>query len=257
MAGTGRIVDNEMVEGLDVWYLRRTALWEMLNVYRETGKKNYVWWLYFFITYGFCFPIILSSLLGPFFVEKDLEGMTLTLLNPLTTVQMVVKFQLCLWTGLESQSKLLNLMKKDFLTCIPPEKKARAEEILRESGREATFVANIALFINGLTVSTLNIIPILRSEFFHESLGIKFFGKPSGHNKILGFWWPGDLDETPESQLIYIYEFGICSYVGLFITLIEALIAQNIIMLTAHLKVLIFLIREIKSTESCESELLT
>ncbi|CAB0003551.1 unnamed protein product [Nesidiocoris tenuis] len=254
MAGYGRIKDEEMADGLDVSYLKRSGLWEIFNHYRETGEKNSVAKMMMYYNIVVLTPFLTSCLVGPFYSNLDLEEVTATLLNPLTTVQMIIKFCLCFWQGIETQSKLLELMKKDFLKCVPPEKRAEKDRILKEAGERATFIQNLILVINCTTILFWNVLPIIRSEFARETLGLSFLGKPKGHNKILGYWFPGNIDDTPNVQILFVYEFVGCFTTGMTLTLIEILIAQNMVMLTGQFKVLMLLMSQVEARPSNVSD---
>nr|APZ81488.1 olfactory receptor 66 [Adelphocoris lineolatus] len=250
MAETGRLKDEDLVEGLSVWYLKASGLWGIFNHYRETRGKSAVftaWMVGSVIGFG---PLFLTSAVGPFFTANDLEGMTLVILNPLSALQMAVKFTV-LWFGLDTQMHLLDLMRNNYLTCVPASRQARAKDILKKAAKKANFMANMGIAANAITVSFWNIFPILRSDYVRLTLGITFFGEPKDHNnKILGFWYPVNHKETPWTQILYVYEFIICFWAGFIITLLEALIAQQVVLLAAYLEVIQYLMSELKKTQS-------
>nr|APZ81501.1 olfactory receptor 79 [Adelphocoris lineolatus] len=249
MSGIGRIGDDEIVNGLDIWYLKCSGLWDVFNDYRDSGARNKLFRIWMVITVMFFAPLAFLSTFGPFFVEADLEGLTLIILNPMSCSQTVIKFAV-LWYGIETQCKLLDLFKNDFLTCVPPDKKLKASRILTASAKKANILAYLGIFMDAATVAVWNILPILRSEFFRVQLGITAFGTPMKHNKILGFWYPVDYDVAPYVQFVYCYEFFTCFWAGFIIALLEGLIVQLILLLTANIRVLQYLLEEIKASNS-------
>nr|AKS44362.1 olfactory receptor 28 [Apolygus lucorum] len=247
MAGYGRLEDGDIVDGLSIWYLKASGLWEMFNHHRETGGRSKVlkfWMAGMIIAYS---PVFVVSVVGPFFAEKDLEGMSLVVLNPMSTVQMVVKFGI-LWFHMEKQSRLLDLMKKNFLACVPPDKEAEVSRILGDAVKEANIYTFFGTRINIITVLLWSILPVLRSEYFRITLGITIFGTPLRHNKLLGFSYPFDYDASPGNEIVFVYEFLLVLSAGLIITVMECLVAQLVVLLTAYLKVFQYFMEELKST---------
>nr|AQM56062.1 olfactory receptor [Apolygus lucorum] len=247
MSRYGKIEDDELVNSIDIWYLKRSGLWEVFNHYREHGVRNRRFTLWKIITLILFVPIGFFSLCGPFFTETDLEGMTLVILNPMTSSQTVIKFAI-LWYGIETQCRVLELFKRDFLTCVPPSMQAKASEILTKAAKKANKLANLGILTDVITVSFWNILPLLRSEYFRIELGITAFGTPLRHNKILGFWYPVDYDETPYVQFVYCYEFLSCVWAGFVIALLEGLVIHLVILLTANIKVMHHLLEELKTS---------
>lgn len=140
-------------------------------------------------------PLLGATIAGPIFIEKNLEGITLILLNPLTLMQMALKFSV-IWTGIEIQSGLLDLMRKNLLTCIPPDKRIQCDEIVQNCAAKANFLVKVGIAMNMTSLAVWDILPILRSNFFGQTLGITIFGTPEGPNKIMGCVYPIiDLDK--------------------------------------------------------------
>nr|APZ81500.1 olfactory receptor 78 [Adelphocoris lineolatus] len=247
MSRSGRLKEEDILDGLSLRYLKVSRLWGILNHHRETGGRSKVlkaWAIGMVIAFT---PLLMVTVVGPIFTEKDLEGMTVIFLNPIATVQMIFKFGI-FWFHMEQQTKLLDLMRKDYLSCVPADQKAAVSEIMINAVKDANIYTFFGSRMNIITVSLWNILPVLRSEFFRLTLGISIFGTPVDHNKILGFWYPFDFDGTPGNEIVYVYEFILCIWTGFIITLLECLIAQLVVLLTGHLKAFQYLMENFRSS---------
>ncbi|XP_014261210.1 odorant receptor 45b-like [Cimex lectularius] len=244
-----RLEESDLVDGLSVNYMKYSGLWTIINEYRETGRKNAMLKIGVFITMIFLCPFITFSLSSFFVIEVDFQAATMFVLNPCSCIQSVLKV-LVFWFGLESQCQILNMMRKDFLNCIPKDKEEEANEIMKNIAHRSNYFCVAGITANTACVLVWNFIPVLRSQYFREELNIKLDNmETNSPNKILGGWYPFNYTVTPWSEGVYVFEFIVCAWAGFVISLHECILIQLVMLLWGHLKVVSFVLSNIRRSD--------
>ncbi|XP_014261573.2 odorant receptor 22c-like [Cimex lectularius] len=241
--------ESDLVEGLSVNYMKYSGLWKIINDYRVTGKKNILLKIGLLISFLFPGHYVMFSLSSIFFSEVDFQAATMFVLNPCSGLQSVLKV-LVFWFGLHSQCQILNMMKKDFLRCIPKDKAEEAKEIMKKIAIRSNYFCIAGISANAICVLVWNFIPILRSQYFREELNIKLDNMETNTpNKILGGGYPFNYTITPWSECVYVFEFIVCAWAGFVISLHECILIQLVMLLWGHIQVINFVLSNIRRSD--------
>ncbi|KAE8573432.1 odorant receptor 49b-like [Halyomorpha halys] len=225
------IKDSDVLDGLNVKYLKFFGLWRVVNDFRTTGKRNKILRVKIFITLVLVLPYILCQYLSYFVIKVDIQKAIFLNLHLLPGTQICCKI-VVFWFKIESQCKLFDLLKKDFLS-VPEEMRPEAAEIFKKITRRtnklclAAFIVNISIIISSIADPAISVDYIL----YHTG---DMAAVTTGKKKMLGGWYPVPMAETPYYELIYVYEavagtlggFLLAMYVCLFYQVLMCLYAQ-------------------------------
>ncbi|KAE8573738.1 odorant receptor 10-like [Halyomorpha halys] len=229
------IKDSEIIDGLNIWYLKLFGLWKVINDYRTTGKKNSIINLQLTITLAYSIPYILCQLMSCYFIKMDLKKITFIFLLTLSKIQICIKV-LVVWFFLRIQCRLSNLMKKDFID-LPEHKKSEAKQIFKKIAFQ-TNLLSVAAFIINTSYYIVSIgFPDTPVDYILHHTG-NTFRATTGRMKIVGGWYPIPFDKTPYFEIIFFYEASMMMWVGTFLAVYVSLFYQTLMCLYAQFAVL-------------------
>nr|WVD93686.1 odorant receptor 79 [Graphosoma rubrolineatum] len=229
------IADSDLVDGLSVRYLKIFGLWKVINDYRTSGKRNAIMKLELAITSLLVVPYICFQYLSYFHIDVDIQKATLLNLHSITGAQMFCKM-FVLWFRIDSQCRLFNLVRNDFLD-IPLDKKAHAKEIYKNITSKSNVLCNIAFFINASIVTLSILVPGLPVDYILYHTG-SMDAVRTGRKKILGGWYPFPMSQSPYYEAIFVYEAVILFLGGIFLGSYLCLFFQVLMCLYAQFTVL-------------------
>ncbi|CAH1397549.1 unnamed protein product [Nezara viridula] len=217
---------SDLLEGLRVVHLQVFGLWHALNTYRSSSKKSYKLLVYIISTLVVVAPYLVSQILCAFYVKMSLQMAIYLILNTMPTFQAITKMGV-FWFHIEEMSILFDLLREDFLTCVPPHKKSRAKEIYRSITKRSNMFCFLAFFANTITVVTWIAMP-----GFDTNL------KGTGRKKVIAGWYPVPYSETPYYEVVLTYESFLMVWFGLSLCPYECFLVQLMSGLCAHFSVL-------------------
>ncbi|CAB0008872.1 unnamed protein product, partial [Nesidiocoris tenuis] len=139
--------DSELVEGLRVGYIKVAGFWTIVNDYRAGGRKNAVFTVYMALSCILYGPLAVFSTIGMFHVEANIQGISLCILHPMSLVQAFVKIAV-FWLGLDTQARLFDVLKSDFLENVPENERKTTGEILRKHASKTTRIVKLVISVN-------------------------------------------------------------------------------------------------------------
>ncbi|KAE8573613.1 odorant receptor 10-like [Halyomorpha halys] len=238
------ISDKDIIDGLNVKYLKMFGLWKVINDYRATGKRNAI--LKFEVGLITLLVIIYSicQFMSFFNIQFDVQKFTFLNLYTLPGFQAVFKI-LVFWFRIEDQCKMYNLVRKDFLK-IPSHKEAHVKRIYENISAKSNMFCNAAILINTSTVILWILYPGLPVDYILYNIGSTDVVR-TGRNKILGGWYPMPMGETPYYEIIFVFEavmiiiggLNLAVYICQFFQVLMCLYAQFAV-LGYHLSTLKF-----------------
>ncbi|XP_066904310.1 odorant receptor 10-like [Halyomorpha halys] len=229
------IADSDLVDGLSVRYLKLFGLWKVINDYRTSGKKNKIIKFELAITSLLVVPYICFQYLSYFHIDVDIQKATFLNLHSITGVQMFCKM-LVFWFRIDSQSKLYNLVRKDFLD-IPLHKRTVAKEIYKNITKKSNVFCNAAFLVNASIVTIAIVCPGLPVDYILYHTG-NMDAVTTGRKKVLGGWYPFPMAQSPYFEAIFVYEAVILVIGGIFLGSYVCLFFQVLMCLYAQFAVL-------------------
>ncbi|XP_066904021.1 uncharacterized protein, partial [Halyomorpha halys] len=217
---------SDLLEGLSVIHLEVFSLWTALNTYRKSSKKSYRLLAYIIFTVVVVSPYLISQILCAFYIKMDLQMAIYLILNTMPPYQAFTKMGV-FWFRMEEMATLFDLLREDFLTCIPPHKKSKAKEIYRSITKRSNLFCFLAFFANTMTVVTWIAMP-----GFDTNL------EGTGRKKIIAGWYPFPYSETPYYEVVVTYESVLMVWFGLSLCPYECFLVQLLSGLCAHFTVL-------------------
>ncbi|CAH1392293.1 unnamed protein product [Nezara viridula] len=202
--------ESNVIDGLRVGYLKFFGFWNVINDYKTTGKRNAFINFHFYSNIIICTPFIVLQLICYFFIDMDIQKAIRINLHFLPAIMMGGRIMV-FWFRIESQSKLCNLIQKDFLH-IPEYKMAKACIIYRKITRNANILCILAYIVDFSVVFSNLCIPGTPVDYIMYHKG-NIFDVKTGKKKLLSAWYPLPMGESPYYEIIFVYE-AICLLIG-------------------------------------------
>ncbi|KAE8572936.1 odorant receptor 4 [Halyomorpha halys] len=229
------ITDSDVIDGLNIGFLKIFGVWGIINDYRTTGKKNFVSKFQVFITLLLAVPYIFCQNLSYFMIKVDIQKATFLNLHALPALQMCCKVMV-FWFRLDSQSRLYSLVKKDFIH-VPEEKKDEAAKIFKKITTKANLLC-LAAFLVDLSITAFSIAdPSISVDYLLHGTG-SMTAVVGGKEKIMGGWYPLPMADWPYYEAIFIFETVLMIWSGVLLALYVSLFYQVLICLYAQFVVL-------------------
>ncbi|XP_066904316.1 odorant receptor 10-like [Halyomorpha halys] len=229
------IQDSDIIDGLDVRYLKFFGLWQVINDYRTTGKKNNIIKTTVLISLLLAVPYVVFQFLSYFYIEVDIQKATFLNLNSLGAIQLCCRV-FVFWIRIDSQSRLVNLMKKNFLV-IPIQKQEAVYELYNEISKTTNFWCLTYILVNISVVILYIADPGVSVDYILYHTG-NMDAVTTGRKKILGGWYPFPMNESPYYELIFLYESVCVLWAGVLIAVYFCLFFQVLCCLYAQFVVL-------------------
>nr|QQL94670.1 olfactory receptor 10 [Adelphocoris suturalis] len=249
-AGDGKkhLLDLKDVEGLNMGLNSRgiSIFWHTLDYFHTTGKRHWLMKTYIVFLHLVGFTYCLLGFAAVFVIEMDIKRVTAAIMNPICGLQTVFK---C-WSFSYSTAeylKLFELLKRNFMTCVPPEKKLAANEVTTQNISVTNQFVKYAMRWNCVTLCMVSFMPYLRSqifrEFFHLGVG------PIVPNKICENEYPFEWNSSPVYEIIWFYEQVAVTIAIATSSAYQAILLFLVMALVGHLKVLGFVMETMKASD--------
>nr|QQL94669.1 olfactory receptor 9 [Adelphocoris suturalis] len=242
------LLDLKDVEGLTMGLntFGIKTFWHTLDYFHTTGKRHWLMTTYIVMIHLIGGTYCLLGFAAVFFIDMDIPRMTAAIMNPLCGLQTIFK---C-WTFSYSTAeylKLFVLLKKNFMSCVPPEKKLAVDEVTKKNIGLTNQFIKYAMRWNCVTLCMVSTMPYLRSqvfrEFFHLGVG------PIVPNKICENEYPFEWNSSPMYEIIWFYE-QICVFLAVVTSsAYQAILLYFVMAIVGHLKVLGFVMENMKATD--------
>ncbi|KAE8573090.1 odorant receptor 82a-like [Halyomorpha halys] len=203
------IKDEDIIDGLDVRYLKFFGLWKIINDYRTSGKRNVVVKLHLLLTILVSVPYVFLQYMSYFFIDVDMQKATYLNVNTLPAIQACCKV-LVLWTRLGSICKLSGLMKKEFIE-ISEENKAAASEICKKITYKSNILYKTALCMNAGSAVVYLLSPGISVDYILYHTG-NMAAVTTGRKKHLAAWYPLPFDNSPYFEIVFAFEALLISW---------------------------------------------
>ncbi|KAE8573092.1 Odorant receptor 55, partial [Halyomorpha halys] len=229
------IEDSEVLDGLNIRYLKFFGLWKVINDFRMTGKRNKIIKIKVFITFAFALPYIFCQSMSYFVINVDLQKAIFLNLHLFPGTQMCCKI-IVFWFRIGSQCKLFNLLKKDFLS-VPKGMQSKANKIFTKITRRTNVLCMAAFVVNASIVILSIVDPGISVDYILYHTG-DMAAVTTGKKKILGGWYPVPMSETPYYEIIFVYEAIAGSWAGILLAVYVCLFYQVLMCLYAQFTIL-------------------
>ena len=223
MSNKNKITSSDILDGMSVLHLKIYGLWEGINTYRTTGKKSL---LFIFIIWSAIItaaPYLIFQMSSLLFIKVNLQAAIFVYINGVPGFQIMTKI-IVFWINFPEQCKLFDLIRVDFLTCIPRHKEIRAREIYRRISNKFNAYTVLAFSVHVTMLVSWTAFPGLDSG--------------SGRMKVMGGWYPFPYSESPWYEAVYVYESVLFGWHGIMIALYECIVVQLLMGLYAQFSVL-------------------
>ncbi|KAE8574042.1 odorant receptor 82a [Halyomorpha halys] len=225
----------DVIDGLSIWYLKLFGFWKIINDFRTTGKRNLFFKFEFIMSILISFPYIACQFSSYLTIDVDIQKATLINFYCLPAVTMCSRI-LVFWFHADSQCRLFNLIKKDFL-CIPENKKAETRKIYRRVSKSCNMMCMFAFVLDLSVVFTTVGIPGIPVDYILYHTG-SMFDVTTGRKKILCAWYPLPMAEYPYYEIIFVYEMMCVLLGGIYLPIYASLFYQVAVALHAQFLVL-------------------
>ncbi|KAE8573615.1 odorant receptor 10-like isoform X1 [Halyomorpha halys] len=229
------IADSDVIHGLNVGYLKFFGIWKTIKEYRACGKRNAIIKIKVFITLLLALPYIFCQYLSYFMIKVDIQKATFLNLHTLPALQMCCKI-LVFWFRLDSQSKLYDLMRKDFIS-IPKSNTSVTDEIYEKIAKKSNVLCKAAFVVNTSIVVLSIADPGISVDYILYHTG-NMNTVTTGKKKIMGGWYPLPIDKSPFYEIIFAYEMIVMIWGGLFLAVYICMFYQVLMCLYAQFAVL-------------------
>ncbi|KAE8573098.1 odorant receptor 85b-like [Halyomorpha halys] len=237
MGDKAAITDSDVIDGINIKYLKFFGLWGVINDYRTTEKKNSVLKFQVIITLLLMVPSIICQYVGFFVIEVDLQKASILNFHSLPSLQVCCK-HLVFWFHLDRICRLNNLMTKNFLKeSIPEFQSEKVISIYRKIIKQTNIFCLVALVVvfTGLSLIVLN--PDVPVDYILYHTG-NMFDITTGRFKISTGWYPLPMDKSPWYEIVLVYEGTLVVWGSLFVLAFICFYYQILMCLYAHFVVL-------------------
>ncbi|CAH1406915.1 unnamed protein product [Nezara viridula] len=243
----GEVVKEEdLMDGLSIFFIKHLGIWNTVTTYRKSGKLNLVFKVQWFVTI-LCLSFPIFQIMCPAFIQIDLEKATIILLNTVSFLQMTFKQGVFLM-NIKDHAILLEVMTKNIITSLPEYKKAHARKIYNKISRRCNIWCLSAVIITFIAVAFWNVNPRINSEYIANHVG-NMKDVTTGPKKILGGWYPVPFTRSPWAEIVYVYEFCLFAWCGFTVALYEMVITMEVMTLHAQMSVLSYHIKTLNKKE--------
>ncbi|CAH1406945.1 unnamed protein product [Nezara viridula] len=205
MAHQTVIEDSDIINGLQIRFLKLFGIWQIINDYRKTGKQNIILKIQVFITVIIAAPSVVCTYVGLLVIEVDIQKATILNFHSLPTLQALCRY-IVFWYNIDSLSRLYNLMKKDFLEEIVNDmQQEKVEFIYRKVSRNSNKTCAIVFVAIAIAGAYLLFSPGISVEYIMHRTG-NTFSTTGGRKKISTGWYPVPMDTSPCYEFILFYE---------------------------------------------------
>nr|XP_014294789.1 uncharacterized protein LOC106693004 [Halyomorpha halys] len=256
------IKDSDVIDGLNIKYLKFFGLWKVINDYRTTGNRNLFIKFKVFLTLFLAVPYVLCQYICYFFIKADLQKATILNLHSLPALHICWKI-LIFWLRMDSQCRLLGLVRKDFIK-VPKEKREAAKEIYEKITKTANLFCVAAFILDSSVIIIAILFPGVSVDYILYHTG-NVFDVTTGRKKILAGWYPLPINESPYYEMVLVYEAVLVGWGGMMLAVYDSLVCQSLMSLYAQYKVLGYHVstlkidshsRRTKNGENNDSEML-
>ena len=230
------LTEHNVVQGLNIKYLRLYSFLDILNDQIVYGRKNFIAHLLIVVTFLLNGPLIFMQFLGHAMTQVDLQKMTVMHSTSMACLQMTIRYTL-LYIRLEKQCKLYGLVRKDFLKSIPESKLEEAKKIYNTYSGIANFFCKTVLLINTFGILLWGTSPSISVDYLQYHTG-SIHAVKSGPQKLLGAWYPVPMGETPYFEIVLVYELIYLVWNISLLAVLACILLQPLVCLAAHFAVL-------------------
>ncbi|KAE8573094.1 odorant receptor 24a-like [Halyomorpha halys] len=245
------ITESDVIDGLYLRYLKFFGLWGVINDYRTTGKRNRIIKFQLLITLMFAVPYIFTQYLSFFVIKVDIQKATFLNLHTLPAIQICCKIMV-IWFRLDSQCRLFNLVRKDFIY-IPEYNREAANKIFKEISNKANILCIAAFIVNTAVIISSIAVPGISVDYILYHTG-NMDAITSGRKKILGGWYPLQMDESPHYEIVFVYETTFILWAGILLAVYISLFYQVLMCLYAQFSVLCIHVSSLRSDPDAEKK---
>lgn len=235
MSQEATVKNLDVIEGLGIKYLKFFGLWKIINDYKRTGKRNTLLKFQLIVGLMFTVPYVVFQYISFFFIDVDVQKVAFLTLHTLPGMQMCCEI-LVIWFRIDSQCRLFNLIKKDFLY-IPENKKAVAEKILTKIAKKSNLLCIGVFLVNSVTFLFAVNFPVVSVDYILYHTG-NMDDITTGRKKVFGGWYPVPMDKTPYYEIIYFFESAFHLWAGMLLAAYISLFYQVLMCLYAQFSVL-------------------
>nr|AQM56011.1 olfactory receptor [Apolygus lucorum]QQL94658.1 olfactory receptor 34 [Apolygus lucorum] len=246
--GGRALLNRDDVKGLNMGLntFGAKTFWHTLEHFHATGKRHWVMATYIVLLHLVGFTYCLLGFSAVFFIKMDIKRGTAAIMNPICGLQTVFKCWTFSWSTAE-YLKLFEILKKDFLTCVPPQKEGGANDVLAKNVVATNEFVKNAMRWNFLTLCMVSTMPYLRSQAFRE-----FFRLGEGAivpNKICENEYPFEWNSTPIYEIIWIYEQIAVILAIVTSSAYQAILLFLVMALVGHLRVLGYVMENLRASD--------
>ena len=241
-AMSSAIEEHQLLEGLSIVHLKFLRVWQGINTYLTTGRKSTAINVLTVHCVLFALPYVLFQFLSFFFIRVDVKKLSFLFLNSLPCSQVMIK-AVVFWLRLDEECDIFNLLKQDFLTCIPKHKMPYAKEFYKKTAKRTNIACLMAFYGTSSCVVSWILAPGINGE--------DMTGATS--KKVMGGWYPFPFSQSPWYYIVFVYETALLISHGLLISFFECVMIQPLLCLYAHFKVLGYHISTLKVTDVVHS----
>lgn len=231
--------ESELFDGLNILNLKVCGLWSAVNHYRVHGRTGKLITLVVAALSISTIPYEVFQFIYLFIFQMNIHKLSFYVINSLAQFEVQIKV-IYFWYRIKEETYLFDLLQTNFLSSVPDQKRAKVNEIYKQTARRC----NIFCFFAYTECFTACLCWILFPGYDTDASG-------EGRKKILSGWYPFQVSETPIYEVIFAYEILAVVTAGIIIPLYSVIIMQ-LMGLYAHFSVLAFLISDLRKEQTTE-----
>ncbi|CAH1401789.1 unnamed protein product [Nezara viridula] len=227
--------DSDVIDGLNIRFLKLFGMWKAVNEYRNTGKRNLIIKIYIFGSFLLTVPAAIFQTQSVFTIEFDIQKATFMYMHTLPAISLCCRI-IVFWFRMDSQCKLYDLMRSDFFN-VPERLRARVREVYKDTNRLSNFCCLVPFIWNTGIEIWFIAFPGVSVEYIQHRTG-SMSAVTTGKWKILSGWYPFHVEDYPYYQIVFVYE-SLCllwaanvmaMYFSLFYQILMCLYAQFVVL---------------------------